>query len=501
MKELDEVIFDRESYTLLLPIEKESFVTLDYVQDKALELNLSEKDEYHITIFGFGAGKKIEDALRGEARKIEDFIELVNGTAGGYELKDEFYSIKKTYKIMGVPEERRSVIMMVRVPELEEFFDRVNRLLGTNLEVPPTHITLYTKSSLLENNQTGIGISSSRDFLDLKPSNIASLHIKNVRYSTIALPTRPQPDTIVAIFILKKLGSNILKGVDNSEYLFIPRLPDGTTDDGLLKQGILPIDIGGGAFDHHNKSVQTTASNLVADFLDERENPALAKLLQYAERDDFHGKGTISTDSLDRAFGLSGLIASLNRKYVQNPQEVIDILLPILEAHFEEEWRRAFEMPKELEEKLSNGLAQVFNVRQRGKNLKCIFVETDNTSMAGFLRSKLGGGFDIVALRLSSGHVNILTKPAQKIDLRSLVVIIRIQEAESRRNTLDGAPHHLAISGVLDDVPQWYYDQATNSLLNGGPNPNNVESTAIDPGGFVKILEVGLSEKLWAPAR
>jgi hypothetical protein len=66
---------------------------------------------------------------------------------------------------------------------------------------------------------------------------------------------------------------------------------------------------------------------------------------------------------------------------------------------------------------------------------------------------------------------------------------------------IDGSPQDLSVPGTLKEVTQWYYDPATNSLLNGGPNPQNIEPTAIDPMEFLKILELGLSEKLWSPSR
>ena len=316
---------------------------------------------------------------------------------------------------------------------------------------------------------------------------------------TIALPTRSQPDTIIAIFILKQFGGEKFLGIADALYEVMPRMKEGETNETLLKQGILPVDIGGGVFDHHSKPFQTTASNLVSEYLGVRDNPALTKLLQFAERDDFYGKGIISNDPLDRAFGLSGLIGSLNRKYVNEPGRVIDIVLPLIEAFYTEENKRSFEMPQEYEDKVKAGKAEIFEVRQRGRFLKCIFIETDNASMAGFLRSKGGGGFDVVALKLSSGHINILTKPITKPDLRSLVVLVRIQETEARGLALNGEPEKLSVTGTMKEVPEWYYDPATNSLLNGGPNPQEIKATSIDPFEFKKILELGLSEQLWSP--
>lgn len=317
--------------------------------------------------------------------------------------------------------------------------------------------------------------------------------------NSIILPTRPQIDTVVSIFVLKRFGEETFAGINDAKYEFISSLPADGTEESFLKEGKLLIDIGGGRFDHHNKEKQTTVLNLVSEYLGQKDNPALKRLKQFVERDDFHGKGIISTDQIDRAFGLPGLLGCLNKKYSNNPGVVIDILLPILEAYYEEEEKRALLMPQELNEKLSNGQASAFEFRQKGRKFKGIFIQTDNTSMAGFLRSRLGGEFDAVALRLSSGHVNILTNQRRGVDLRSLTVLVRMQEAEANGMELETSPEDLAVPGRFDAVSNWYYDTATNSLLNGGPNPGDTPATKIQSFEFQKILELGLSEKLWSP--
>lgn len=319
------------------------------------------------------------------------------------------------------------------------------------------------------------------------------------KFKSILLPVRPQPDTVVAIFILRQFGEDKFPGISKANYIFSSQLGEGETTETLMADGTFPLDIGGGETDHHNKSEKTTVSRLVSKLLGVENNPALSKLLQYAERDDFYGKGTLSTDPLDRAFGLSGLITSLNKKYFKEPEKVIEFSLPLIDCFYTEEEKRAVEMPKEVEEKLATGKAQILEVRQRGKPLKVIFMDTENPSMAGYLRSKLGGAYDVVALRISSGHINILTRPAQRVDLRSLAVLVRTQEAQVRGVTLEGEPSTLSLPGSLKEVPEWYYDTATNSLLNGGPNPQNISPTQIDPFEFQKLLELGLSERLWRP--
>lgn len=321
----------------------------------------------------------------------------------------------------------------------------------------------------------------------------------SILYKKIVLPTRTQPDTLVAIFILKKFGEERFPGIKEAEVDFWQVVPEGESTETLDKKGVVLIDLGGGRFDHHDKRPQTTASDLIASYLGVNEDVALVKLLEYARRDDFFGKGTISNDSIDRAFGLSALVAALNKSLVKNPGKVIDIIMPILIAHHNEETRRTKELPQEFEEKLKLGTAEIFEVKQRDKKLRVVIITSESGSLAGYLRSQDGGKFDVVAQWLPSGHVNILTRSVKRIDLRSLAALIRVEEATGAGKEFDMSAREFAKFGRIKEIPEWYYDPATNSIQNGGLNPKEVSPTKISRIDFRKILELGLSEKAWDP--
>lgn len=321
----------------------------------------------------------------------------------------------------------------------------------------------------------------------------------NQTFTKIVLPTRSQPDTLVAIFILKKFGEEYFPGIKTAEVDFWQMIPEGETIDSLEAKGVIVIDLGGGKFDHHGLQEKVTASDLISRYLGVDEDPALAKLLEYARRDDFFGKGTVSNDPIDRAFGLSALIAALNKSLVKNPGRVIDIITPILIAHYNEEVRRTTELPKEFEELLGRGEVTVFDVKQRGKKLKVVMLTSESGSMTGFLRSQSGGKFDVVAQWLPSGHVNILTRPAKRIDLRSLAVVLRFEEARRAGFELSMDARELSRAGRINEAPEWYYDLATNSMQNGGLNPKEVSPTKISKQDLRNLLEVGLSEQVWSP--
>jgi hypothetical protein len=353
------------------------------------------------------------------------------------------------------------------------------------------------ENNLIEKIETPIilsarlGISDGRKVFFEKPKTI----------SKIILPVRPQPDTVSAIYLLKTFGTGHFLDIDKAKVEFLATLPEGDNHSSLLDKGILLVDVGGGIFDHHNKEEKTTASALVANYLCIEKSLYLQKLLEYTYRDDVFGKGTISDDQLDRAFGLSGLISALNKLHDKNPEKVVDYVLPLIEAHVSEEKKRAEDMPNEVEEKIANGQATTFTVKQRDKKLKVIIIESDNTSLPGFLRSKLGGSYDVVAQRTPTGHVNILTRPTKRIDLRSLVATIRASELLLKKIPAEKDSRKLMITGRYEPIPEWYYDTATNSIQNGGTTPGDTKPTLIPKQSLSKILEVGLSEKFLTPMR
>lgn len=313
------------------------------------------------------------------------------------------------------------------------------------------------------------------------------------RYTTILLPTRPQVDTIIAVFILKTFGEAALPGVATAALDFSSRLNNGETEEHLAAHGTLLVDIGKGKFDHHAANLKTTAADLVAAYLGVESDPALQKLLAFARRDDFYGRGIVSTDPLDRAFGLSGLVVNLNKQWVDDPQKVVAITLPLIAAHYAEEVRRTQDVPREVEAKIAAGQTETFTVVRRDKKLKVISIETDNVSVPGYLRSQTGGRHDVVVQRSPTGHVNILTRPTKRINLQYLVALVRREEARRAGQTLIPPDRLLAVPGLIEEIPEWYYDPATNSLQNGGVNPAGIPPTKIPQTDWRRIIEAGLA--------
>jgi len=304
-----------------------------------------------------------------------------------------------------------------------------------------------------------------------------------MQYQKIIIPSSLHPDTILGIFLLKKFGGGKYTGIETAELEIRQALPENETGASLKEKGVICLDLGGGEFDHHGK--EKILSELVAADLGILQDSGLAKLLEYAKRDDKYGMGTISEDRIDRAFGLSGLISSLNKTLGHN-EKVVTVLFPLLEAHYLEEKKRTSELPLEFESYLQQGKAEIFYVKQNKKKLKVVAIESDNASMPGWLRSSVGQKADVVCQRKSAGYTNILTKQFKRVDLRWLAAHVR-REEQKLRGKVPYLLNDLLKPGSILEIPQWYYDTATNSLLNGGTNPGGIEATIIP---FEKIKEI-----------
>ncbi len=492
-------IFYKDKGTILLPIDK-SQAKIEILSHHAKAAGFTEKGELHVTLIGFYVGKKILDtattlAPDQQQQYLQAIDDLCKTTTFNHIVEDTIYHVQKDYQMKeGGLEHRESYVRTVTLPQVEEFIAKLTGLTGLTFEPLFPHVTIFVKGTGSDSTM-GIGIQSQKDFDFLKPEKV-------YQYSTIILPTRPQADTLVCLFILRHLGEMGFWGISQAKIVITPKLPDGKTERQFADEGILLLDCGGGRFDHHVKKEQTTLTDLIARYLNIDTNQALQKLFEYARRDDFEGKGTISTDALDRAFGLSGLITALNKNHSKFPEKVIDIVMPLLEAHYAEEVRRTEELPREWADKQAQGLTEVFDAKQRDKKYRCVIIFSDNISMAGFLRSQLGGRFDVVAQILSSGHLNILTRPTKRVDLRSLAALIRAEEIiiSGKAAELQSFDmKRLATPGRIDEAPMWYYDTATNSLQNGGINPKDVEPTKVPRESLAKILTIGLSEAIWNP--
>lgn len=311
----------------------------------------------------------------------------------------------------------------------------------------------------------------------------------------IAIYRRLHTDNICAVFLLKEFGEEKFRGIKEAMVELWDKTPDGKTADELENEGIICVDMGGGKFDHHHDDHETKktdcASTMIARYLGVDDMPALKKILTFVKRDDLEGRGIVSKDLIDRAFGLPALILNLSKAYPDHPEYVIDIVVRIFQAHYYEQYRRTVLMPAELQELKKSGKYNEFLIAVGLEKIKVACVETDSETMAGFLRAFSETQADIVVVKKTTGHINLITKDRKpRFDLRGIIREIRIKEAEKKGINLDITESELEKPGRLAEIPEWYYDTAANTLQNGGAaSSESVERTQLTLGDIKVVLQ------------
>lgn len=173
--------FDKERFTLILGIDS-SAVCLDSISEFVRDNEFSPKDEFHITVLGVRAGKRIQRALMlamnsrdGEDKRmqkeIEKLIDEINWQ-DGLELLPEYYHLHKDYPLEdGSVEHRESCIQIASLPSAKKFINEIQKICGFEMENIFPHITLFVKGDG-PGAPLGIGIISRSEFESLHPSSI-----------------------------------------------------------------------------------------------------------------------------------------------------------------------------------------------------------------------------------------------------------------------------------------------------------------------------------------
>lgn len=176
--------FDSKNNTLLLRISKDS-VDLSGIKETAEQKGYDEKSELHITVLGFKNGAEIKKILKKlspeeQQAKLSEIQALVDSTDWSFVPEEGKYHISKEYKTPDpknkgaeLSETRESFIQRIHMQAMQDFYEKLNGILGSNLEAPPAHVTLYTNGTDKEKAKMGIGINSEAELAQLNPELIS----------------------------------------------------------------------------------------------------------------------------------------------------------------------------------------------------------------------------------------------------------------------------------------------------------------------------------------
>lgn len=151
---------------IALPVEIEGLPNIVDIDDKTFLI----KSSFHVSLVCVKdiVSKHGEDYEQKVIEFFYDFVQSNKISFIGYKNEFRYAKDKET--------DRETVIVMSDILNLKEFFEKLNKKFGFDIEIPPTHITLYAIQQ-----DKGIGLNNSFDIED-KTSVITEqipLEIKN----------------------------------------------------------------------------------------------------------------------------------------------------------------------------------------------------------------------------------------------------------------------------------------------------------------------------------
>lgn len=179
---MSQPILNKEKFTLTLGVSQTD-VDLEELKDKAQAEGFEPKEDFHITLIGFKPGKTILEALEKMPNherifKGNQIQKLIDNTDWSFEMLPKKYHLKKEYQFKNydtgevIPKTRESYVQMIELKSIADFYEQLNKILRTNLEIQLPHLTLYTKGTDPEKSKMGIGINSEKELNELNPQQI-----------------------------------------------------------------------------------------------------------------------------------------------------------------------------------------------------------------------------------------------------------------------------------------------------------------------------------------
>jgi hypothetical protein len=162
--------FDSEKMNIIIPVRNIAEILAPVLPLIPPEFRM--KREFHITLIGYARGREInaeiahlnKDRLRiiYELRELLETVQLMTYPIGRY------YRIEKEVRFATAkPEFRKTIIALLEIPHLEEFWQKLEEILGMHIPMIFPHVTLATYGEGSERAWEGIGIKDKEDFEQL----------------------------------------------------------------------------------------------------------------------------------------------------------------------------------------------------------------------------------------------------------------------------------------------------------------------------------------------
>lgn len=159
----------KPDYQIFLGLENKEIEVAADVKKKAIKKGFREQTSRHITILGFDSIAIRNWLINNPNHSVKEIEQLLRDFDWNFTPMHIYHIEKAVNFYKDVIERRESYISTIDMPDLEKFYKKLNKLLGTNLSVQFPHITLFTKGERVNPRFYGIPIPSKEEFLKLKP--------------------------------------------------------------------------------------------------------------------------------------------------------------------------------------------------------------------------------------------------------------------------------------------------------------------------------------------
>ena len=283
-----------------------------------------------------------------------------------------------------------------------------------------------------------------------------------------------------------------------------------------IKDGVILVGIGGGAFDDHDKRREgETASSamLVARALGIVKHPAVLALIKHVHNIDSRGGdtpfgicnlikemgkfGADNDEIVDWArMGFRAKIGELDAKKIFDLQHIAMLICAGLGDEIGVKWmtrglsikatqRREFFVKAKAD---FEATATVDKINGPRGQLTLVVTESDSSEISRFARSPHGASADIVINRRSSGNVSIMFSNQARLDLGDICAALKVEEQSRRGQIHERNWDALRAPGTID--PKWdvWHFVHGAMLLNGSHTAKGVSPTKIPLDIIVRLV-------------
>lgn len=297
-------------------------------------------------------------------------------------------------------------------------------------------------------------------------------------------------DAVVAAFIARQYGSKLYSGIGSAAIDMATGELADLDFDALVNQGILGLK---------NMPMSGSGTGLLtlrlADVLTLHRLPELQKIFKWIEfgPDD----ESLEKHEIVQLMELSELLEELQAGN-QPLNAVIEQAFPLLQAHVDQQRRMFYDLPDEWAKIQQQGKGETAQMKNGEEPISVVSVVSDSLDMAEFLFQYKKTKADVVVQQFSDGGINVYTNPASQIDALNVARVLRAEEARRQERDLsENLGFFFNVEGVADLVPEWFYDQASQALLNHSTDTLTLPPTILPLNEVMGAVYIGLGDDVW----